>query len=103
MILISTNTSQWKAWASSDIPNNGAEPDEAVPENAPTESAPNDPPPDSNSTVDSGTDDPDLPNRGSLEVRLGNISTAAYIPNNQPFSSGFQAQLDSAGLDYKGQ
>ena len=47
-------------------------------------------------------DDPDLPNRGSLDVRLGNISTAAYIPNDQPFSGGFQAQLDSAGLDYKG-
>ena len=43
-----------------------------------------------------------MPNRGSLEVRLGNISTAAYIPNNQSFSTGFQAQLDSAGLDYKG-
>ena len=53
-------------------------------------------------TPDPVVDDPDLPNRGSLEVRLGNISTAAYIPNNQPFSSGFQAQLDSAGLDYKG-
>ena len=50
-----TNSTQWKAWASSDIPNSGNAPTEEVPASAPTESAPNDPPPDSNSTTDSGT------------------------------------------------
>ena len=44
-----SNTSQWIAWSSSDIPNNGSAPSEAVPESAPTESAPADAPPDSSS------------------------------------------------------
>lgn len=53
-------------------------------------------------SVTDDTSDNVLPPRGSLDVRLGNISTAAYIPNDQPFSNGFQAQLDSASLSHKG-
>tara|TARA_B100000963_G_C22605269_1_gene662174 strand:+ start:422 stop:1609 length:1188 start_codon:yes stop_codon:yes gene_type:complete len=37
-----SNTSQWTPVASSDIPNNGNSPSEAVPESAPTEAAPSD-------------------------------------------------------------
>ena len=35
-----TNTNQWKAWAQSDIPNNGEAPTEEAPESPPAEEAP---------------------------------------------------------------
>ena len=75
-----SDTSQWKAWASSDIPNRGNAPTEEVPDSAPTESAPNDPPPDSNSTTDSGSGDAD--GNGTIDsggpVFYG-ISSRAYV------------------------
>lgn len=79
-----SDTSQWKAWASSDIPNSGNAPTEAVPESSPTESAPNDPPPDSNSTTgsgtgtDSGTDTVDS-GIDSSAIQIFSLSTRAGI------------------------
>ncbi|MBO26539.1 MAG: hypothetical protein CMI33_08095, partial [Opitutales bacterium] len=64
------------AWASSDIPNGGAAPSEAVPDSAPTEAAPS-----------------DIPSSDNLDTasRLVNISTRGYVGSgaNQQLVGGF--------------
>ena len=71
-----TNTTQWMAWTSSDIPNGGAAPSEAVPDSAPTEAAPS-----------------DIPSSDNLDTasRLVNISTRGYVGSgaNQQLVGGF--------------
>jgi hypothetical protein len=76
-----TNTSQWKAWASSDIPNSGNAPTEDVPESSPTESAPTSTPP-TGAIGQVAIDDPDLAET-STGTRIINISTRGKVVGSE--------------------
>lgn len=76
-----SDTSQWKAWASSDIPNSGNAPTEDVPESSPTESAPTSTPP-TGAIGQVAIDDPDLAET-STGTRIINISTRGKVVGSE--------------------